>query len=149
MTTENEVGRKATENKTENNMKKEASARAATFHARAGNSQAEARKTLIALSLGGVGVFYNRLAQPPIAGARWLVFSAMVAMAIAVGFGLLAWKMDALWAYQVAEEFDHSPDQISPVLNPWHGYKKLCDNWQQVFFALSVILSLIHVFRLL
>jgi len=111
------------------------------FHNRAGTSHGEARKLLTGMALAGFGVFYNSLTKPPVAGNKWFLFAAMLAMGLAAFCGTWAWRIDAAWAFDKAEGNCRAAEQ--------HDRKKRFDYSQMIFFSLGLILSLLYTWHFL
>jgi hypothetical protein len=109
--------------------------RASEFHKRSGNSHEEARKLLTGMAVGSLGVLYATLTgkEAPVLNAysRWLALAAVVSMALSAGFGIVAWRADAAWAYNAAKNFENDPSLTTPDGGRWHDLKKWCD-WLQV-----------------
>lgn len=121
------------------------------FHERAGKSHAEARKLLTGLSVGSLGVLYATLAgrtAPALdPAAKWLAVAVVIAMALAAGCGLAAWRADAAWAYRAAVNFEKDPLRAVPDGGVWHGLKKGCDLLQIGLFAIGLSLAALLTLR--
>ncbi|MFN8002456.1 MAG: hypothetical protein U0X75_15720 [Acidobacteriota bacterium] len=119
--------------------------RSTDFHQRAGQSHAEARKLLTGFAVGSLGVLYATLtskAQPALAVLdKGLALTTIFTMAAAAAFGMLAWRADAKWAYQVARDFKTNPEAEEPFDNIWHRRKKRYDLTQNLLFGLGLILA--------
>jgi hypothetical protein len=115
------------------------------FHKRAGDSHAEARKLLTAMSVGTLGVIYATLTHKdaPTLDAydKALAILSIVSMTLSAGFGLAAWRADAAWAFRTAENFKKHPTAVKPNGGCWHLVKKSCDIAQLTFFGLGLLMA--------
>lgn len=113
------------------------------FHKRAGESHAEVRKLLTTLATAGVGLFYGTFASEkwPLLDpeGKATVLFILLAMALAVGLGIIGWKADARWAYNVAEDFRLHPSNEKPVRGLAHWIKWVCDYIQIFAFAGAIV----------
>lgn len=141
------------------------------FYTRAANSQGEARKLLTGIAAAGFGVFYTTLTKPLVAGNKWLLFSAMGTMGLAVIWGIVLWRLEAKWAYEMAVFFrlvsEATPEATKlPIAPPktvseeaekkskasdatdetkkLHDRRNLFDYAQLVLFAFGLFLSLVY-----
>lgn len=120
--------------------------REAEFHQRAGQSHAEARKLLTTMATASFGVLYATLtgkSAPLLLGYnKWLALAAMISMGLAAGAGIYAWRADAQWAYEAAENFGLFPGLAKPDGGIWHEKKKQYDRLQIALFFLGLLLGL-------
>lgn len=127
--------------------------RVADFHQRAGQSHAETRKLLTAMTTASFGVLYATLTSrsaPLLHGYnKWLALAAMISMGLAAVAGIFAWRADARWAYEAADNFKNCPGLTEPVGGIWHERKKQYDRIQIALFFLGLLLGLGLTIRLL
>jgi len=131
-----------------------------SFHQRARESHAEARKLLTAMAVGSLGVLYATLIgkdAPDLADysnySKWLALGIAFSMILAAIFGLAAWRADAAWAYEKAEGKKSVEKKCRRFLwiKNWrdeeqrldkcHCIKKWCDKSQLYLFGVGLVFA--------